>query len=368
MMRNDESKARIIAHVDLDYFFAQIEERENPIFKDKPVVVCVYSGRSEDSGAVSTANYIARSFGVKAGMPIIFAKNILKDKEAIFIRINKEFYKKVSEEIMMILRGNADKFEQESIDEASLDITERVGNNYKQAETFAKELKQEILDKERLTCSIGVAPNKLIAKMASSYKKPNGLTIIKTEEIKSFLSPLPIGKLYGVGEKTEKTLQELGIKTIGDLAQYKPEELIKIFGIKLGTYFHNGANGIDETPVQERNTVQISRIITLKEDSRDQNLINKEMNNLCEIVQRITLDEGFKFRSISLMIVAENMSIHSRSKTLSSPTNDLKLLRDVSNELLQRFFKESELRVRRIGVRVSDLTSASTQKPLSSFI
>lgn len=360
-------KTRVIAHVDLDYFFAQCEERENPTYKDKPVVVCVYSARGGESGAVSTANYIARKFGVKSGMPIVLAKRLLKDVEAVFLPVNHELYRRISGEIMSILRGYADGFEQESIDEASLDVTDRVEHDFNRAKALASGIKNEILDKERLTCSIGVAPNKLVAKIGAGFQKPNGLTVVIPEDAKNFLSPLPIGKLYGVGRKTEKTMLELGIKTIGDLAQRRIEDLIKVFGMKLGIYFHDAANGIDESPVHERSILQISRITTLKEDTRDVDEVAEELDRLCEDVHKRVVDGTFRFRSVGIMIVAENMSIHSRTRTLNSHTNDSETLRAVSHELLERFMKGSHLNIRRIGVRVTDLSSASKQKSLSEY-
>jgi len=268
---------------------------------------------------------------------------------------------------MNILRSHADKFEQESIDEASIDITRTVDHDFTLAKALAQEIKNEILEKEKLTCSIGVAPNKLVAKIASSYQKPNGLTVVNPENVKNFLSPLPIGKLYGVGRKTEKTMLELGIKLIGDLTQHRVEDLTKIFGLKLGTYFHNAANGIDESLVQDRGIIQISRIATLKENTSDILVIAKELNQLCVDIQRRIIDENFNFQSVGIMIVAENMSIHGRSKKLSSKTNDLETLKEVSYKLLERFLKESPFKIRRIGVKVTDLASTSTQKFLSDF-
>lgn len=360
-------KARVIAHVDLDYFFAQCEERENPTYKDKPVVICVYSARGGDSGAVSTANYIARKFGVKSGMPIVLAKRLLKDEDAVFLPVNHEFYRGISGEIMNILRGYTDKFEQESIDEAYLDVTERVEHNFYYAKALALEIKNKILDEERLTCSIGVAPNKLVAKIAAGFQKPDGLTVVHSEDVKSFLSSLPIGKLYGVGHKTEEMMLELGIKTIGDLAQCRAEDLTKIFGVKLGAYFQEAANGIDESPVQERSIAQIGRITTLKEDTRTVSDVIKELDRLCEDVHKRITSGSFRFRSIGIMIVAENMSIHSRTKTLNLYTNDSEVLREVSHELFERFLKESPLKIRRIGVSVTELNSAFAQRSLSEY-
>ena len=360
-------RTRIIAHVDLDYFYAQCEERENPAYRDKPVVVCVYSARGGDSGAVSTANYIARKFGVRAGMPIVQAKRLLKGVEAVFLPVNRELYGRISGEIMEILRGYADRFEQKSIDEASLDITERAERDCTRTKELALRMKKEILERERLTCSVGVAPNKLVAKMAADFQKPNGLTVVKPEEVKSFLSPLPIGELYGVGRKTEKVMSELGVKTVGDLAERRVEDLVRVFGRKLGVYFHNAANGIDETPVQEREAVQISRITTLKRNTRDLEEIFRDLSELCKDVHERLVRGNLTSCSVGIVAVMENMSIQSRSRTLDFPTNELETIKEVCCELLEQFLKESTLKVRRIGVRVANLGKASAQKSLEDF-
>jgi DNA polymerase IV (DinB-like DNA polymerase) len=241
---------RVILHLDLDYFFAQCEEREDPSLRGKPVVVCVYSARGGDSGVVSTANYVARKFGVKSGMPIAWAKKLLKNEEAFFIPIRKEFYQQISDNVMRILHDYADKFEQVSVDEAFLDVTQQVNGDLKRGEALAKEIQGSIRVREGLTCSVGVGPNKLVAKIAAGQRKPDGLVTVQPNEVKDFLSPLQIGVLPGVGKKTEKRMLEKGIKTVGDLAIYRVEELRSVFGKANGTYFFKASKGIDETPVR----------------------------------------------------------------------------------------------------------------------
>ncbi|MFH0749034.1 MAG: DNA polymerase IV [Candidatus Bathyarchaeota archaeon] len=268
---------------------------------------------------------------------------------------------------MNILRGYADKFEQESIDEASLDITDRVELNFNRAKELAIVIKREILEKEKLTCSIGVAPNKLVAKIASGFSKPDGLTVVLPEEVSSFLSPLPIGKLYGVGDKTEKKMFENNIKTIGDLAQQSVEVLMKIFGAKLGVYFSNASKGIDVSPAEERKTAQISRITTLRENTRNIEEIINDLNGLCGGVHQSAVDKTFTFRSIGIIIVTENMRGYSRRKTLNTYTNNLETMKEVCIELLKKFLETSQLRIRRIGVNITDLKTASTQKSLMDY-
>src|SRR5579864_952021 len=170
---------RTIIAVDLDYFYAQCEEVRDPSIRGKPVVICVFSGRTKESGAVSTANYVARGLGVKSGMPIALAKKILqKDPESVFLPMDIEYYGEVSDRIMELIRSHGDKFEQASIDEAYLDVTNLSHSNYQEAGVIGRKIKTEISAKEGLTCSIGIAPNKLMAKMAVDSKKPDGFAMI----------------------------------------------------------------------------------------------------------------------------------------------------------------------------------------------
>ena len=363
-------QARVIMLVDLDYFFAQCEERRNPSLKDKPVVVCVYSGRSEDSGAVSTANYIARKYGVKSGIPISLAKKKLKKEDAIFLPVDHEFYEEVSEKIMRILRSHADRFEQVGIDEAYLDVSQEVKGNFEGARELAQKIKKEVKAQQKLTCSIGIGPNKLVAKIAADIQKPDGLTIVEPEQVESFLSPLPVSRLIGVGRKTKKKMQTLGIRTIGDLAKYDVQRLIEVFGKKLGTYFHNASIGIDDEPVQERGEVEsISRISTMKEDTRDLKVILQKTNQLCDEVHAKLVQRGLSFRSIGIVAVMTDMSIRSRSKTLESPTNELEVFKKTVKELFEKFLNESELEARRVGVKVSNFVKEQEkQKQITNFL
>jgi DNA polymerase IV (DinB-like DNA polymerase) len=360
---------RIVMLVDFDYFFAQCEERRKPSIKGKPVVVCVYSGRTEDSGAVSTANYVARKYGVKSGIPISLAKSKLKDVDAVFLPVDKQFYREVSDEIMEILRSYADCFEQVGIDEAYLDVTQRTKGNYREAEELAATIKGDVLTQQKLTCSVGVGPNKLVAKIAADIQKPNGLTMVRPEEVQSFLSPLSVRSLVGVGRKTEKRLETLGVRTVGQLARFDVQKLIEVFGRKLGAYFHNAALGVDEEPVHERSEPEsVSRISTLKEDTRDLTIILDEAYRLCDEVYAKLLQRGLVYRSVSIHVVAGDLSVYSRSKTFENPTSDLKAFKKTVKELYEKFLGESEVEARRVGVKVSNLSrKEELQKQITNF-
>ena len=194
--------ARVVFHVDFDYFFAQCEEIRIPDLKSKPVCVCVFSDRGGDSGAIATANYIAREFGVKLGMPISFAKKRLEErKEAIFLPVDFDYYLEISEKAMSIIKESADIFEYVGKDEAYLDVTDRVEGNFDKASHLAQQIKNSIRDKVKLGCSIGVSSNKLIAKIASDFRKPDGLTVVSPEKVEEFLEKLKIRAIPGIGKK-----------------------------------------------------------------------------------------------------------------------------------------------------------------------
>ena len=362
-------QARIVMLVDLDYFFAQCEELRNPALKDKPVVIGVYSGRTEDSGAVSTANYLARKYGVKSGIPLFLAKKRLEGTEAAFLPVDHEFYQEISDRIMQALRGYADSFEQLGIDEAYLDVTQKVQGSFEAAKALAQKIKDDIKNQERITFSVGMGPNKLVAKIACDSQKPDGLTVVKPEEVAFFLSPLPVNRLIGVGRKISARMETLGIKTIDDLARYDVQKLVEVFGKSLGVYFRNAANGIDNEPVQETGEAEsISRIATLKENTRDLTLILEKTSQLTEDVHKELVQRKLGFRQVGIIAILTDLSMHTRSQTLEKPTSDMEILIRAVEELFEKFLSESELEIRRVGVKISRFSKEETkQKQLSSF-
>jgi DNA polymerase IV (DinB-like DNA polymerase) len=356
--------------VDLDYFFAQCEELRNPALRDKPVVVCVYSGRSEDSGAVSTSNYIARKYGVKSGMPIFLAKKKLESVDAAFLPVDHQFYEEVSEKVMTLLEAYPVQFEQMGIDEAYLDVTRQVGGSFQEAKLLAETIRAEIRDQQKLTCSIGVGPNKLVAKIAADEKKPDGLTVIPSDQVKSFLAPLPVNRLIGVGTKTLEKMQTLGISKVGDLANYNVQELIAAFGKTLGTYFHNGSLGVDNEPVQERGEAEsISRIATLKQDTKDLALILEQTDRICNDVHDRIIEKKLTFKTVSIIAITKDMKVHTRSRTFESPSNSFELIKKTAAELFEKFQSDTQLETRRVGVKVSNFAGLEKgQRQITGFI
>jgi DNA polymerase IV (DinB-like DNA polymerase) len=359
---------RVVGHFDLDYFFAQVEEVHDPASRNLPVVVCVYSGRTEDSGVVSTANYKARDFGVKSGMPISVAKRRLRGTEARFLPMRRELYEAPSERIMSLLRAETNALEQTGIDEAFFDITAKTAGDFGAAALFASNIKREVLQREKLTCSIGIGPNKIVAKLASDFSKPDGLTVVLPEEVTGFMNPLPVDKLYGIGSKSSTLLRERGIATIADLADADPQLLEGVFGHKLAAYFHNAARGVDEEPVTPRSeATQLSRIITLKKDTQDVDEILTQLSPALEDLHNRVIEKKLAFRSVSIIGILPNLSIRTRTKSLEIPTAQLSALTDNAPPLLSSLTSEAGA-LRRVGIKVSGFDSAEEQSSLADFI
>jgi DNA polymerase IV (DinB-like DNA polymerase) len=361
---------RIVLLVDLDYFFAQCEELRDSSIKDKPVVVCVYSGRSPDSGAVSTANYIARKYGVKSGMPIFQAKKKLESVEAVFLPVDHVFYDQISEKVMNILRSHSDHFEQVGVDEAYLDVTHKALGDFAKASELAQRVKDDLKVQLNLSCSVGVGPNKLVAKIASDTQKPDGLTVIRPEQVRAFLSPLPVDRLIGVGTKTKERMQAIDINTVSDLAARDVQKMIAIFGKTLGTYFHNAALGIDNDPVQEKGEADsISKIATLKQDTRDLNFITEKTDQLCNEIHSTAQQQNIAYKTVGIILITTDLAAHTRSKTLENSTRDIIVLKKIVKELFEKLLNETPLEARRVGVKISNLVKEETsQKQLTSFI
>jgi DNA polymerase IV (DinB-like DNA polymerase) len=263
---------------------------------------------------------------------------------------------------MVIARSYADKFEQWGIDEAFLDVSDRV-SGFVEAEALALKIKQDIRLKESLTCSIGVGPNKLIAKVASDFRKPDGLTVVRGEEAEGFLAPLAVRKLLWVGRKTEEKLKALGVNTIGDLARFDASALTSMFGV-LGWQLHLMARGLDRSEVEERVGVKsVSHETTFEEDTADPVAVLQALDELSAAVQKETLDQHLLFKTVTLKIRYENFETHTRSHTLPFLTNRLYDLQKTERELLSGCLHKDR-KVRLIGVRVSSLVSSEKQKTL----
>jgi len=353
-------KKRIILHVDMDHFYTAVEERLRPELKGKPVIVGADPKEGKGRGVVSTSNYEARKFGVRSAMPISRAWKLCP--QGIYLPINMELYERVSNEIMNILREYAGKFEQWGIDEAFLDVTSKV-KDYAEAETLALKLKKEILQREELTCSIGIGPNKTIAKIASDIQKPNGLTIVKEDEAETFLAPLPVRKLPWVGRKTEQILENMDIKTIGDLANCDTAILSEKFGVA-GAQLYLMAHGVDRSEVEERGEIKsIGRDITFQEDTSDIAFVLNALDDLAEDVYHEVLRQRFCFKTVTIRVRYENFETHMHGKTLPFITDRLRDITKTGQELMRPYLKPDR-KIRLVGIRVSNFVSDIRQKKL----
>jgi DNA polymerase IV (archaeal DinB-like DNA polymerase) len=386
---DNPSTHRIIIHIDFDYFFAQCEEIKRPEIKGKPVVVCIYSGRTKESGVVSTCNYIARKYGVRSGIPIKTAKaKLAQVAQPEFLSSDIKYYSEKSDDAMTLIRDFFDnysssgtrsivfqpikclKFEYIGLDECFVEVTEKADFDFMRAKELANNLKEQIRKETGLTCSMGIASNKLIAKMASDFQKPDGMTIVKPDEAKSFVSKCNVDKIPGIGPKTTAKLFEMGIRTGGELSAFGLFRLIDVFGKKYATYLHNSAQGIDNEPIKPHGSAkQIGRIITLKRDISQASEIDGELQHICKSVYKMALDQNVLFRNIGILLILNNLNNITRSKSLKTHSRDFHELyssvKAILNETLNNY---PNIKVRRLGIKVSDLKDNEGQNSMLNFI
>jgi DNA polymerase IV (archaeal DinB-like DNA polymerase) len=367
----NEIGKKIIFHIDFDYFYAQCEEIRKPELRNIPSVVCVYSGREEDSGVVSTCNYEARKYGVKAAMPIRLAKSKLKDIEAIFLPTDMPYYHDISRSAMRMIENYGELFEQVSVDECYVDFTKITNSDFDDAKIFANSLQKNIKDQINMTCSIGVGPNKLISKIASGINKPNGITVVSREDAKNFISNCKIEDIPGVGPKTAKKLESLGIDSISDISNKSIFELRDALGYKTATFLVNASNAIDYSQIKVRGTSkQIGKIVTLKKDIVDFEQINLTAASLCTSVYENLRNKGQAFRILTIILILENLQHVSFSKSLKLYSASFDELHKNSLFIIKEMINNHSIsldNIRRMGVVVSDLKDISGQDSLVNY-
>lgn len=348
---------RIVLHVDMDSFFASVEVREKPELRGKPVAVVMGFDQGLRRGAVSTCSYEARKFGVHSAMPVVKAHKLCPD--CVFLPVRMELYKTVSANVMEILRGFAEKFEQVSIDEAYLlpiDI-----KSFDDAIQCAHRIKDEVKQQEGITCSVGIGPNKLIAKIASGFQKPDGLTVVKPEDVRDFLFPLSVSKIPGIGNKTTDVLKVIGITKVEELASYDVQALTERFG-KMGIRMKQAANGVDFDEVEEREGAKsISKHITFDEDTDDPEKIAKCVDKLSEGVYGNLMKNHYHFRTVTIVVRLNNFSTFTRAKTVPIWTSDINVIKKIAIELLSEF---QDRKLRLIGIGVTKLRERDGKQSL----
>ena len=353
---------RIILHVDMDSFFASVEIRENPDLKGLPVVVGADPKGGAGRGVVCTCSYEARRYGVRSAMPI--SEAYIRCPEAVYLPVSHGLYQNVSAEIMEAIRPMADVFAQVSVDEAYCDISSC--GSYTAAARIGQEIKDIVFTRQGITCSVGIGPNKTIAKIASDFNKPDGMTIVRPDEARAFLAPLPVRKIPGIGKKAEERLATLGITTGGDLARADPHHLRDVLG-KWGVVMHAKANGIDNAPVTGRGERKsIGKEHTFAEDVTDRELLCETLSRLsAEVCRRLRNDRG-RCHTVTVKIRYRGFVTRTKATSFPQATDDEEHITRTAASLLLAQLNETPVRL--IGITISGLKRTDAhQMTLDTF-
>jgi DNA polymerase IV (DinB-like DNA polymerase) len=336
----------------MDAFYASVEVREHPEYKGKPVIIGADPKGGKGRGVVAACSYEARKFGVRSAMPITQAYRLCPN--GVYLPPDFELYEKISSQIMEYLKTFTELIEPMSIDEAFMDVTETV-LNYTGPEALAKHVQGGIFENFKLTCSIGIAHNRSIAKIASDHNKPVGITYVPHSDFKKFLGPLSVGKISGIGPKTQEALHKIGIFTISDLGKAKKQVLMENLG-NYGLYLWDIANGLEGEAVSsgEWDARSISREFTFHEDTNDFKLIERHLEDITnDLIKTLRADKNY-YKTVTLKIRFEDFETFTRSKSLNVHTQSLKKVVKLYRELLKEFQK-SYKKVRLIGLKLSNL-------------
>jgi DNA polymerase IV (DinB-like DNA polymerase) len=366
MVPEAEAGRHVVLHVDMDAFYASVEIREHPELAGAPVVVGPDPRDGHTRGVVLTASYEARRFGVHSAMPCVQALRLCP--EAVFVMPHHALYGRVSEGIMATLRRFADRLEPSGIEEGYLDLTARSGGDFLRATELAKEVKAAMRKEHGLSCSIGIAPSKAVAKIASDFQKPDGLTVVLPDHVVEFLAPISIRKIYGVGPKTADRLREMGLESIADVQAMPREDLVETLG-GFGEYMHDVAFGRDAGEVVEPSgpPESISTETTFARDLERYEEVWPELEELARSLHAQLLEEHFSYRTVSLKVKYSNFELHTRSRSLKVYTADLEPILVLSQVLLKEVLTSGRT-IRLIGVRLSNLTDhAAPQATLARW-
>ncbi|MFC4450215.1 DNA polymerase IV [Halorussus aquaticus] len=368
---DEEGDDPIVLHVDMDCFYAACERRREPQLEGEPVVVGMGYEGGQTHGAVATASYEAREYGVESAQAISTALERLPrmadaedpdtdvdpDDAGYYRPVDMDHYEAVSAEVKEILHESADVVREVSIDEAYLDVTDRTG--WEVAEGFARHVKHRIDREVGVTASVGVAPNMSAAKIASDHDKPDGLVVVRPDEVSEFLAPLDVGEIHGVGPVTARELREMGIETAADLAAADRADLRSRFGER-GAEMHRRARGEDEREVTPRGRPKsLSRESAFTEATDDDERKREQVRTLAEAVADRSRRKGAMYRTIGIKAVTPPYDVNTRAKSLPGPVDDPGLVEEVALELLAEF---AGVEVRKVGVRVSNLSFADAEQ------
>ncbi len=344
---------RTILHVDMDAFYASIEERDHPELQGQPIII---GGRAEHRGVVSAANYPARKFGVHSAMPMKTARQ--RCPQAHFFPVRMSDYAEVSQSLQKIFRKYTPLVEPLSLDEAFLDVS---GSQllFGNGREIAASIKQEVRHSLQLIASVGVAPNKFLAKIASDADKPDGLVVVEPDKIQEFLDPLPVSRVWGIGKMATQRFNRLGIQTISQVRVLEPKILTELFG-EQGLHLWNLSQGLDERAViPERQAKSISRETTFSSDVNDLEILRIILMDLVEDVSRRLRKNKLRGKTIQLKIRYDDFSTFTRSITVSQPTDLTREIEQSALLMLDQKLPERPLSIRLIGVGVTGFQSGS---------
>lgn len=356
---------RIVAHVDMDAFYAAVEAQRDPALRDRPVVVGADPKEGRGRGVVTAASYAARRYGIRSALPITRAWRLAEaarlrgEPETIFVRDDHALYREVSARIMAILDGAGDAFQKTSVDEAYLELSSL--GSFDAAIERARQIKAQILGQEGLTASVGIGPNKLVAKIASDFQKPDGLTVVRPEEVQAFLDPLRIRVVPGIGPKTERFLHERHIRTVADLRGLERDQLAEWLG-RSGEDLFLKARGLSESAVSnDRERKSVGEQETFEVDTLDTAFLQERARALARTVWSRLEGHGFRaFKTVTVTVRFENFITFARSRTSREAWTSEEALWMAALDLLLPFLDAREnprsRKLRLIGVRAEKLS------------
>src|SRR5579883_435182 len=350
MGSDPSSPLRSILHVDMDAFYASVEQLDHPEYKSKPVIVGADPKDGKGRGVVAACSYEARKFGVHSALPISRAWKLCP--EGIYVRPRMKRYVEVSGQVMEVFRRFTDLVEPLSIDEAFLDITGSTAL-LGQPLQIAQSIKKEIREKTGLTASVGLAPNKFLAKIASDIRKPDGFVVVEPDKIEAFLWDLPVSRLWGVGPKTEVRLHEAGFRTIGDVARADRESLLRRLG-SFGEHLYRLSHGHDDRPVVANwEPKSISSETTFEEDTADRELLLATILELSDHVAERLREDGYRARKVTLKLRYSSFTTHTKQQSLEKMIQTGEDIAAIARGLFSQFPLKQKIRL--IGVAAGDL-------------
>jgi DNA polymerase IV (DinB-like DNA polymerase) len=370
---DDEGDPRVVVHVDMDCFYASCERRRDPSLAGEPVVVGMGYEAGETTGAVATASYEAREYGVESAMPISRALDLLPRRATaddpaetgVYLPVDMEFYQSVASEVKAILHDLSDTVREVSVDEAYLDASDRTSwarvedGDRRLAAGYARHVKARIAREAGVPASVGVAPNMSVAKVASDHDKPDGLVVVPSGETRDFLASLPVEAVHGVGPVTASALAEMGIETAGDVAEADPAALRDRFGER-GRDLYDRARGVDDREVTPRGRPKsLSRESAFAAATDDHEQVRERARGLAADVAERARSKGALYRTIGVKIVEPPFEISTRVRSLPGPVDDPDLVCETALNLLAEF---EDANVRKVGVRLSKLSFAAGEQ------